>query len=85
MVEIAKHYGKTVDEITHSNLTGLEKINFDAAFMDKLFESYDVIYPYVVQRDDGSLVLKRTLLDCDNNTVKKEARELIYNMPEMFE
>lgn len=33
----------------------------------------------------GSLCLKRTLLECENNTVRKEAGELIYNMPEIFE
>ncbi len=40
---------------------------------------------YVVKRNDGSLVLRKTLLECENNTAKKEARELIYNMPEIFE
>lgn len=39
---------------------------------------------YVVMRD-GNLCLKRTLLECENNTVRKEAGELIYNMPEIFE
>lgn len=39
---------------------------------------------YVVMRD-GNLCLKRSLLECDNNTVRKEAGELIYNMPEIFE
>ena len=40
---------------------------------------------YVIKNADGSLLLKRSLLDCENNTVRKEARELIYNMPEIFE
>ena len=38
---------------------------------------------YVVMRE-GNLFLKKTLLDCENNTARKEAGELIYNMPEIF-
>lgn len=39
---------------------------------------------YVVMRD-GNLFLKKALLECENNTARKEAGELIYNMPEIFE
>ena len=51
MAEIAKHYGKTVDEITNVDLTGLEIINLDAAFMDRIFETIDIIYPSFVSED----------------------------------
>jgi hypothetical protein len=40
---------------------------------------------YVVAHKDGVLCLSRKLLECENNTARKEAKDLIYNMPEIFE
>ncbi|MBE5834398.1 MAG: helix-turn-helix transcriptional regulator [Butyrivibrio sp.] len=43
--EIAIHYGKTVDELSHTDLTSLKDYTMDAMYVDKLTDSLDVMFP----------------------------------------
>ena len=39
---------------------------------------------YIVKNENNLLRIRKTLLDCDRESVRQEAEKVIYNMPEIF-